>query len=45
VLGTIIVAWPVQVGWHDGDEIRAVLTKGFDQLDAGDFGYRVVRAG
>jgi hypothetical protein len=33
----IIVARPVQVGRHDGDEISAVLlTKGFHELDAGD---------
>jgi hypothetical protein len=42
VLGMIVVARPVEVGWHYGDEIRAVLlTKGLYQLDTGDLGHRV----
>jgi hypothetical protein len=42
VLGMIVVARPVEVGWHYRDEICAVLlTKGLYQLDPGDLGHRV----
>src|SRR5215471_20911172 len=42
MLGMIVVARSIEIGWHDGDEIRTVLlTKRLYQLDTGDLGHRV----
>ena len=39
VSGVIVVAGPVEIGGHQADGIKAVLTaQGFRELDAGDFG-------
>ena len=37
--GVIVVAGSVEIGWHQADGIKAVLTaQGFRELDPGDFG-------
>ena len=42
VLRMIVITRPVEVGWHNGDEICAVLlTKSLYQFNARDFGHRV----
>src|SRR5215469_7567269 len=42
MLRMIVVARPVQVSWHDRDEICAVLVAiGFDELDTGDLCQRI----
>ena len=37
-----IIVGPVKIGWHDGDEVAAMLFPvGLTELDARDFGQRI----
>ena len=41
-LKVVVIAWPVKVRRHGGDEVAAVLLAiGLAQLDAGDLGDRI----
>ena len=44
--GVVVVAWPIKIGGHQADRIKAVLTpQSLTEFDATNFGDRIPRVG